>query len=262
MPDHYGVKIRIWPWREDDPGLCEVSARLIHEFGPIQPEDGNEALGPPIVSPLGVLSVTVEEASEGIEEYLEAGRDLLEEPSLVGLLQRAGLSFEIYDERGEGGREIAWRPGLEEVRERPLVAYGVPALSRDHAEEFMRVEQGGRLRRRLRSYLGEPLRALIRNYFAPIARYESETDDLERQATEAVVCEGDSGAPVVLYASPGADVLVVPPFREDEDDVYGPQDVLNVVAEIEALRGFASSEELGTLVLELRKTARAYAGEA
>jgi hypothetical protein len=206
--------------------------------------------------------VDVEEASEGIEEYLEAGKDPLEEPSLVGLLQRAGLSFEIHDVRGEGGREIAWRPGLEDVRERPLVACGIPALSRDRAEVLLRVEQGGRLRSLLRSYFGDPLRALLRNYFAPITRYESEFDDLDELTAEAVVCEGDSGAPPVLYASPGADVLVVPPFREDEDDVYGPQDVLDVVAEIEALRGFASSNELITLTLELRKTARAYAGEA
>lgn len=250
MPDHYGVRIRIWPWREDDPSTREVSAWLREEFGPIQAEDGNEVLGSPIVSPRGVLSVEVQEASEGIEEFTEAGHDPLEEPSLVGLLQQAGLSFEIRDARGEGGREIAWRPGLEEVRERPLVANGIPALSQEVAEMFLQVESGDRLR------------AILQNYFVPLAGHADEAEEQGRLTTEAVVCEGKSGAPVVLYASSGAEVLVVPAFLEDEHDVYSPQDVLEVVAEIEGLRGFPSSKALGCLVEELRKTARSYVREA
>jgi hypothetical protein len=250
MPDHYGVTIRIWPWRDDDPGAPEVSVWLTEEFGPIQPEDGNEVLGSPIVSPKGVLSVDVEEASEGIEEFTESGHDPRQEPSLVGLLQQAGLSFEIRDARGEGGREIAWRPGLEEARERPLVANGIPALSQELAEMFLQVESGDRLR------------TILQNYFAPLAEHESEANERARLTTEAVVCEGKSGAPVVLCASPGAEVLVVPAFLEDEHDVYGPQDVLDVVAEIEGLRGFARSRELQALAGSLRQTARLYAGGA
>lgn len=250
MPDHYGARIRIWPWRDDDPSTREVSAWLTEEFGSIQPADGNEVLGSPIVFPGGVLSVEVEEASEGIEEFVEAGHDPLEEPSLVGLLQQAGLSFEIRDARGEGGREIGWRPGLEEVRERPLVANGIPALSQELAEMFLQVQSDDRLR------------AILRSYFAPIAGHEGEADEQVRLTTEAVVCEGKSGAPAVLYASSGAEVLVVPAFLEDEHDVYSPQDVLDVVAEIEGLRGFAWSKELETLAEGLRKTARLYAGEA
>ncbi len=250
MPDHFYATIRIWPWREEDPGTSEVSDWLTDEYGAIQLEDGNEMLGAPIVSRQGVLLVDIEEAQEGIDEFTEAGHDPVKEPSLVGLLQQAGLTFEIRDARGEGGREIAWRPGLKEVRERPLVADGIPALSQELAEMFLQVQSG------------DCLRAILRNYFAPVAGHASETDERSRLTTEAVVCEGDSGAPKVLYASPGADVLVVPAFREDEHDVYGPQDVLDVVAEIEGLRGFATSKELKILAEELRTTARLYAGEA
>jgi hypothetical protein len=250
MPDHYGATIRIWPWRDDDTRTHEVSVWLTDEYGAIQPEDGNEMLGAPIVSHRGVLSVEVEEAQEGIDEFTEAGHDPLEEPSLVGLLKQAGLSFQIRDARGGGGCEISWRPGLEKVRERPLVAHGTPALSQELAEVFLQIPSDGRLR------------GTLRNYFAPIAGHVNEADEHDWLTTEAVVCESDSGSPTVLYASPGAEVLVIPAFQEDEHDVYSPQDVLNVVAEIEDLRGFAWSKELKVLAEELRTTARRYAGEA
>lgn len=247
MPDHFGATIRIWPWRNDDAATHAVADWLTARYGAIQLEDGTEMLEAPMVSRRGTLSLEIAEAQEGINEFTEAGPDPLEEPSFVGLLQMARLSFEARDTRG---REISWRAGLDEVRKRSLLADGSPALSQELAEEFLLAASG------------DALRGALRNYFAPIDDHLERQVERIRTLTETVVCEGESGAPSVIYASAGAEVLVIPAFREDEHDVYGPQDVLDVVAEIEALRGFPSSNELRDLVEELRKTARTYVREA
>lgn len=247
MPDHFGATIRIWPWRNDDSATRAVTDWLTERYGPIQVEDGTEMLEAPMVSRRGKLSLEIAEAQEGIDEFTEAGPDPLEEPSFVALLQMARLSFEARDTRG---REISWRPGLDEIRKRPLLGDGSPALSQGQVEELLLAASG------------DGLRAALRNYFAPVDDYLERQVERIRTLTEAVVCEGKSGAPSVLYASAGAEVLVIPPFREDEDDVYGPQDVLDVVAEVEALQGFPSSKDLRDLAEELRQTARTYVREA
>lgn len=253
MPDHYSATIRIWPWHTDDPCTRAVALRLTENYGPLQKEDGSEFLGGPIVSVDGRLSLEVEEAREGVGEFTEGGSDPGSEPSLVDLLKAAELTFVARDagKYGCGSREISWRPGLAELRERPLVAGGAPALSQPVAEMLLDVSTD------------ERLRAGLRNYFAPIEGYATSERVAEgRITTEAVVGESDAGAPQVLFASPGAEVLVVPAFLEDEHDVYRPEDVLEVVGAIESLNAFAWSNELKALARDLRKTARDYAAEA
>jgi len=253
MPDHYSATIQIWPWHTDDPCTHAVAKRLTENYGPLQEEDGAELLGGPIVSVDGKLSLEIEEAREGVDEFTEGGADPSTEPSLVDLLKAAELTFVARDAEkyGCGSREISWRPGLAELRERPLVAGRAPALSQPVAEMLLEVSSDDRLR------------ASLRNYFAPIDGYATSEEFGESKATtEAVVSESDSGAPQVLFASPGAEVLVIPAFLEDEHDVYGPQDVLDVVATLESLSAFAWSDELKALARDLRKTARNYAAEA
>src|SRR5215218_680888 len=125
MPDHYPATIQIWSWRTDDPTIRPVADWLKTNYGPLQEEDGTELIGAPILSADGKLSLEVEEASEGVEEFTQ-GDD--EHPSLVDLLKAAELTFVARDagRYGCGSREISWRPGLVELRERPLVAGGVP----------------------------------------------------------------------------------------------------------------------------------------
>jgi hypothetical protein len=253
MPDHYCATIQMWPWHNDDPRTQAVAHWLTENYGPLQEEDGSELIGNPIVSADGKLSLEVEEACEGLDEFTEAGSDPTSDPSLVDLLKAAELTFVARDagRYGCGSREISWRPGLAELRERPLVAGGVPALSQPVAEMLLEVSADDRLR------------ASLRNYFAPIEGYAtSERVEEGTVTTEAVVGESDAGAPQVLFASPGAEVLVVPAFLEDEHDVYSPEDVLEVVGSIESLNAFAWSDELKALARDLRKTARDYAAEA
>jgi hypothetical protein len=188
-----------------------------------------------------------------VDEFTEAGSDPTADPSLVDLLKAADLTFVARDagRYGCGSREISWRPGLAELRQRPLVGGGVPGLSQPVAEMLLEVSSDDRLR------------ASLQNYFAPIEGYVTSARDGEgRITTEAVVGESDSGAPQVLFASTGAEVLVVPAFLEDEHDVYSPEDVLEVVGAIESLNAFAWSDELKALARDLRKTARDYAAEA
>ena len=252
MPDYFAATIRMWPWCTDNPITRPVAKWLTDNYGPLQAEDGAELVGGPIISRDGKLSLEVEEALEGVEEFMETGPNPEAEPSLVDLMKAAGLTFVASDvaRYGGGRREISWKPGLAELRERPLVAGGSPALSQPVAELLLEVSSG------------ERLRAALRNYFAPIESHSSGGVDDGSASTEAVVSEGKSGAPQVLFASPGAEVLVVPPFLEDEHDVYSPDDVLNVAVSVEGLRAFAWSDELQSLVRDLRKTARDYAAEA
>lgn len=253
MADNYGAEIRIWPWPGDRQEVRAAAAWLTDRYGEIQIEDGSEQLGAPIVSQGGELSVEVEEAGEGVKEFLEAGIDPRNEPSLVGLLREAGLNFLARDEGkyDHEGREISWRPGLEEVRERSVLAGGSVALPQRLADELLAGASGAEA--------GE----LLRNYFAPLGDYvEARVDGAPTTSVEVVVCEGESGAPSVLYASEGADVLVIPAYRDEERDVYEPRDVLEAIRQIEALRGFAASDVLRDLVRDLRETAKAYEGEA
>jgi hypothetical protein len=246
MPDNYGAEIRIWPWPEDHAAVRQVAEWLTDSYGEIQIEDGSEAVGAPIVSPGGELTVEIEEACEGVEEFLKEGVDPSAEPSLVTLLREAGLSFVARDEgRYEHeGREISWRPGLAEVRERAILAGGAVALPQRTGECLFEGVCGVQAVERLR------------DYFAPLEHHVGGSLAL---TAEAVVCEGKSGAPSVLYASEGVDqILVIPPYRDEERDVYGPADVLRTIAEIESLRGFPASEVLRDLVAELRETANAY----
>lgn len=242
----------MWPWRSDDPRTRPIASWLTTDYGPLQDEDGSELLGGPILSPDGKLSLAIEEACEGVEEFLERGADPEAEPSLVDLMKAAELTFVARDggRYGGGCREVSWRPGLAELRDRPLVAGGTPALSQPVAELLLEVSSGDRLR------------AALQNYFAPIEGHSSEVGDEDRVSAEAVVSESDSGPPRVLFASPGAEVLVVPGFLEDEHDVYSPDDVLDVAAAVEGLRAFAWSEELQALARDLRATARNYAAGA
>jgi hypothetical protein len=252
MPDHYPATIQIWPWRSNDPTNRPVANWLTDNYGPLQEEDGTELLGAPVVSPDGRLSLEVEEASEGVDEFTEAGADPDTEPSLVDLIKAADLTFVARDggRYGGGCREISWKTGLAEIRERPLVSGGAPALSQPVAELLLEVSSDDRLR------------SALRNYFAPIEAHSSDGVDSGQPFTEAVVSQSDSGAPQVLFASAGAEVLVVPAFLEDEHDVYSPAEVLEVAGAVEGLRAFAWSEELRALARELRKTARDYAAEA
>ncbi len=249
MADNYRAEIRIWPWPEDHAEVQAVADWLTNFYGEIHAEEGGGQLGTPVVSRDGELSVEIEEARYGIEEFLEAGSDPTKEPSLVGLIREAGLSFVVRDEGKYEfeGREISWRPGLEEVRERAVLAGGAVAFPQRLA---------GRL---LAGAAGATAGERLRNYFAPLDAYVEEgLDGGAAIAGEAVVCEGESGAPSVLYASEDVEVVVIPAYREEERDVYGPRDVLETIKEIESLRGFAASDVLRGLVAELRETAGSY----
>lgn len=160
MGDRYRATIQIWPWPESFGRIGAVRAWLEDEFGAIRQPGDPAILGVPKVDVDRVLSLEVEEALDGVSEFLETHPQEASRRTLVDSLQEAQVSFVFRDVGGEAhGKELSWRPGLTDLRERRVLPGDELALSEGDAMALTASSEP------------QAVAGVVANYFAPLEKY-------------------------------------------------------------------------------------------
>lgn len=141
MPDHYKARIRAWPWPDDTRRIQAAVDWVSEQFGQIVAVEPAQKV--PMFTPQvdrdGMFLLEVEEACQGIDEFLERGLGADGGQSFVEILRDAEISFVAIDDGawGHQGREVSWTPGLHEIRKRAVLPGDEVALPAHLALSFL-----------------------------------------------------------------------------------------------------------------------------